>query len=67
MQSFTPLYSPIQFLKKNLFFPVYEPKEDFLVNKLRTLPMFHDKTYADENFGEDEEEFLVMPYVFCHF
>jgi hypothetical protein len=42
---------------------VYEPKEDFLVNKLKTLPMFHDETYANENLGEDEEDFLVMPYV----
>ncbi|XP_022330735.1 L-asparaginase-like isoform X2 [Crassostrea virginica] len=40
---------------------VYEPKEDFLVNKLRTLPMFHDKEYAESHFAEDEEDFLVMP------
>lgn len=40
---------------------VYEPKEDFLVNKLRTLPMFHDKEYADHHFVGDEEDFLVMP------
>ncbi|XP_061173483.1 L-asparaginase-like isoform X2 [Saccostrea echinata] len=41
---------------------VYEPKEDFLVNKLRTLPMFHDNAYADENLGEDEGDFLIMPH-----
>ena len=46
------------------YFVVYEPKEDFLVNKLRTLPMFHDKEYAESHFAEDEEDFLVMPYVF---
>nr|XP_034325226.1 L-asparaginase [Crassostrea gigas] len=41
---------------------VYEPKEDFLVNKLRTLPMFHDKEYADGHFAGNEEDFLVMPH-----
>lgn len=41
---------------------VYEPKEDFLVNKLRTLPMFHDKEYADTHFAGDDEDFLVMPH-----
>ncbi|XP_052699025.1 L-asparaginase-like isoform X2 [Crassostrea angulata] len=40
---------------------VYEPKEDFLVNKLRTLPMFHDREYANTHFAGDEEDFLVMP------
>lgn len=58
------MYLPVQQLvteEHYYFFPVYEPKEDFLVNKLRTLPMFHDKEYADTHFSGDEEDFLVMP------
>lgn len=46
-------------------YPVYEPKEDYFVNKLRTLPLFHDKEYAESHFADDEKDFLVMPYVFC--
>ena len=26
--------------------------------------MFHDKEYAESHFAEDEEDFLVMPYVY---
>ena len=45
-------------------YPVYEPKEDYFVNKLRTLPLFYDKEYAESHFAEAEKDFLVMPYVF---
>ena len=45
-------------------YPVYEPQEDYFVNKLRTLPLFHDKEYAESHFADDEKDFLVMPYVF---
>nr|XP_034325228.1 L-asparaginase isoform X1 [Crassostrea gigas] len=41
---------------------VYEHKEGVLVNKLRTLPMFHDKEYAETHFAGDEDDFLVMPH-----
>ncbi|XP_022330741.2 L-asparaginase-like [Crassostrea virginica] len=41
---------------------VYEPKEDYFVNKLRTLPLFHDKEYAESHFADDEKDFLVMPH-----
>ncbi|KAK3093431.1 hypothetical protein FSP39_015649 [Pinctada imbricata] len=40
---------------------VYEPKENYLLNELKKLPMFHDKEYADsQNF--DNEDTLAMPY-----
>uniref|UniRef100_A0A8W8I7Y9 asparaginase n=1 Tax=Magallana gigas TaxID=29159 RepID=A0A8W8I7Y9_MAGGI len=41
---------------------VYETKENFLVSKLKTLPLFHDEEYAVAHFAADEKDFLVLPH-----
>ncbi|XP_060071945.1 L-asparaginase-like [Ylistrum balloti] len=40
---------------------VYEPEADYLIPELKKLPIFHDKSYAEEQLMEEEKDLLVMP------